>query len=142
MNLTHKVLWGSRRSVSIPSPSDPHFTKSPSTRRGAPAIHRTTFRSRRVAVALISSDNTWYATAETDQNGKFVFDSQEPGKYVLGLNYPASADWFNGSGAGAGVKLPPVTLFYPSVWDRSSAFIIRLASDEKLDELNFVVPRP
>ena len=71
-----------------------------------------------------------------------MFDSQEPGQYVLGLNYPGRADWFDGGGAGTGVKLPPATLFYPGVRDRSSAPTIQLASDEKLDKLDFAVPSP
>jgi hypothetical protein len=95
-----------------------------------------------LGVVLIRSDNSWYLTTQTDRNGKFMFDSQEPGQYVLGLNYPGRADWFDGGGAGTGVKLPPATLFYPGVRGRSSALIIQLASDEKLDKLDFVVPSP
>jgi hypothetical protein len=93
-----------------------------------------------LGVVLIRSDNSWYLTTQTDRNGEFTFDSQEPGQYVLGLNYPGRADWFDGGGAGAGVKLPPATLFYPGVGDRLSALIIQLASDEKLNKLDFVVP--
>ncbi len=93
-----------------------------------------------VAVVLISSDNSSYLTTQTDRDGYFVFDSQQPGKYVLGLNSPASSDWFDGGGAGAGVRIPPASTFYPGVANRSSALVIRLATDEKLEDLDFVIP--
>lgn len=95
-----------------------------------------------LGVVLIRSDNSSYVTTQTDGSGKFMFDSQEPGQYVLGLNYPASADWFDGGGAGPGVKIPPASLFYPGALDRSNSSIIQLASDEKLDKVDFVVPLP
>jgi Carboxypeptidase regulatory-like domain len=95
-----------------------------------------------LGVVLIRSDNSGYVTTQTDPSGKFMFDSQEPGRYVLGLNYPVRADWFDGAGAGARVKIPPASLFYPGVRDRSNARIIQLASDEKLDTIDFVVPSP
>ena len=92
-----------------------------------------------VAVVLIRSDNSAYQTTQTDRDGYFVFDSQEPGKYVLGLNSPASPDWFDGAGAGAGVRIPPASTFYPGVANRSSALAIRLATDEQLEGLDFMV---
>jgi carboxypeptidase family protein len=93
-----------------------------------------------VALVLISSDNSSYLTTQTDQEGHFVFDSQAPGEYVLGLNSPASPDWFDGGGAGAGVRIPPASVFYPGVANRSSALVLRLATDEKLEGLDFTVP--
>jgi hypothetical protein len=93
-----------------------------------------------VALVLISSDNASYLTTQTDPEGYFAFDSQEPGGYVLGLNSPPSPDWFDGGGAGAGVRIPPASVFYPGVSNRSSALVIRLTSDEKLEGLDFVVP--
>jgi len=92
-----------------------------------------------VGLVLISSDNAWYQTTQTDGNGYFHFDQHEPGGYVLGLNYPARPDWFNGSGGGAGIKIPPVSLFFPDAKDRSSARVIRVHDDEKLDNLDFIV---
>lgn len=94
----------------------------------------------RVGVVLIRSDNSSYVTTLTDQKGLFMFGSEVPGDYVLGLNYPSRADWFNGGGAGPEVKIPPASLFYPGVPDRSSARVIRLATDERLDNLDFIVP--
>jgi hypothetical protein len=95
-----------------------------------------------VSVVLIRLDNSWYLTTHTDRNGKFMFDSQEAGKYVLGLNYPRRSDWFDGAGAGPGLKIPPASLFYPGVRNRSSARIIHLATDEKLAKLEFIVAAP
>lgn len=93
-----------------------------------------------VALVLIRSDNSSYQTTQTDEDGYFVFDSQKSGEYVLGLNFPASPDWFDGGGAGAGVRIPSASMFYPGVANRSSALVIRLATDQKLKDLDFVVP--
>jgi hypothetical protein len=93
-----------------------------------------------VALVLIQSDNSTYLSAQTNRDGYFVFDSQQPGQYVLGLNFPASPDWFDGGGAGDGVQIPPASLFYPGVPNRSSALVIGLATDERLEDLDFVVP--
>jgi Carboxypeptidase regulatory-like domain len=93
-----------------------------------------------VALVLIQSDNSAYMTTPTGADGYFVFGPLQPGKYVLGLNFPASPDWFDGDGGGDGVPLPPASMFYPGVANRSGALVIRLETDEKLEDLNFVVP--
>lgn len=93
-----------------------------------------------VAVVLARSDDSWYSTTQTDADGHFVFDSEEAGEYVLGLNFPPNPAWFDGGGAGAGVRIPPVSMFYPGVANRSRAKIIRLATDEKLERLDFTIP--
>ncbi len=93
-----------------------------------------------IDVVLTSSDNEWYETTQTDKYGQFKFDSQASGEYVVGLNFPGRADWFNGSGAGRGVTIPPASLFYPGVGNRSSAGIIKLSTDERRDDLDFVIP--
>jgi hypothetical protein len=93
-----------------------------------------------VALVLIQSDNSWYVTSRTDQDGYFVFDSQRAGKYVLGLNFPTSPDWFDGGGAGEDVPIPPASMFYPGVANRSDALVIGLVTDQKLEHLDFVVP--
>jgi len=93
-----------------------------------------------IDLVLIGSDNSWYLTTQTDRKGYFEFDSQDAGKFVLGLNFPKRPDWFNGSGVGEGVKLPPASQFYPGVSDRSAARIIQLETDEKLDHLDFTIP--
>lgn len=93
-----------------------------------------------VALVLVRSDNSSFVTTQTDPEGYFAFDSQEPGEYVLGLNSPASADWFDGGGFGDGVRIPSASTFYPTVADRSSAMVIRLATDERLERFDFIVP--
>jgi hypothetical protein len=92
-----------------------------------------------VAVVLIRSDNSWYQTTQTDREGYCAVNSQEPGEYVLGLNSPASPNWFDRGGAGAGVRIPPASTFYPGVANRSSALVIRLANDEQFEGLDFMV---
>ena len=92
-----------------------------------------------VEVVLIRSDDSWYATTQTDENGEFEFDSMEPGQFLIGLNFPARPDWFNGAGAGPGVKIPPASLFYPGVASRSAAVVIRLATDEQIDNIDFLL---
>lgn len=92
-----------------------------------------------VAVVLICADDSCYETTKTNGDGQFMFNSRKPGKYVVGLNYPGRSDWFDGGGAGIGVKIPPASLFYPGVPDRSSALVINLATDEKLDKLDFII---
>jgi hypothetical protein len=93
-----------------------------------------------VDVVITSSNNEWYEVTQTDKNGYFQFESQAAGEFVVGLNFPARPDWFNGSGAGSGVKIPPASLFYPGVASRSSAGIIKLATDEKRENVDFVIP--
>jgi hypothetical protein len=113
--------------------------KSPHAQIGGHVKHSNDAPVSDVSLVLIRSDNTWYQTTQTDGNGYFHFDQHEPGRYVLGLNYPARPDWFNGSGGGAGIKIPPVSLFFPDAKDRSSARVIRVSDDEKLDNLDFIV---
>jgi Carboxypeptidase regulatory-like domain len=99
---------------------------------GLPASH--------IDVVLIDADNSGYITAQTDQDGLFEFNSVLRGDYVVGLNFPPRKDWFNGSGAGEGVKLPPATLFYPNAKSRSRAKVIRLATDENIDDIDIILP--
>jgi hypothetical protein len=91
-------------------------------------------------VVLIGADGTWYLTTQTDAKGHYEFDSLEPGKFMIGLNFPARVDWFNGSGGGPGVTLPPASLFYSGATRRSEARVIELHTDEKLDSFNFTLP--
>jgi hypothetical protein len=93
-----------------------------------------------INVVLIRSDNSTYVTGQTDVNGRFLFASEEPGEYLLGLNYPARSDWFNGGGAGPGLRIPPASMFYPGVANRANAHVIQLGTDQKLDKLDFILP--
>jgi hypothetical protein len=94
-----------------------------------------------IEVVLIRSDNSWYTTTRTDKKGHYIFDIHNHGEFVVGLNFPVSPDWFNGGGAGAGVKIPPASTFYPGVSNRSDARVIALATDEKRDNINFTIPK-
>lgn len=64
------------------------------------------------------------------------------GDFVVGLNFPARRDWFNGSGRGAGLKLPPTARVYPGVAGRSAAGMIWLSADQKIKDIDFVIPAP
>ncbi len=93
-----------------------------------------------IDVALISNDNTSYLTTQTDTDGEYSFTGQSAGKFVIGINFPKRPDWINGGGGGLNVPLPPASLFYPGVTTRSSAEIIQLKADEKLDTVDFTLP--
>jgi hypothetical protein len=81
-------------------------------------------------LVFIRSGNSSCVTTRTNRDGHFAFESQQKGEYILGLNFPSSPDWFDGGGAGPDVQIPPASVFYPGVANRSNALIIRLATDE------------
>jgi len=116
------------------------LSRSPHAQIGGHLKHSNGSPVPDVDVVLISSDDTWYSTTQADKNGQFMFDQLKPGQYVVGLNSPARPDWFNGGGAGAGVEIPPASLFYPGVANRSAAVVISLATDEKRDDIDFILP--
>ena len=93
-----------------------------------------------VALILIESDDSSFMTTRTGPDGHFAFDPLEPGKYVLGLNFPASPDWFDGAGGGDALRFPPASTFYPGVAKRSGVMVIELVTDQKLEDLDFVLP--
>jgi Carboxypeptidase regulatory-like domain len=115
------------------------LSRSSHARIGGRVTHADGLPVADLGVALIRTDGTGYLTTETDDDGYFVFDSQEPGEFVVGLNFPGRSDWFDGSGAGGNLKLPPASLFYPGVTNRSGAQVIQLTADEKLDNINFTL---
>lgn len=116
------------------------LSRSPHARIGGHVRHSNGSPASDLDVVLISSDNSWYLTTQTDENGHFIFDSQEPGEFVIGFNFPARADWVNGAGSGSFIKLPPVSLFYPTGSNLSNARVIQLHTDEKLDNIDVTLP--
>jgi len=93
-----------------------------------------------IDLVIIDADNTGYTTLQTDGDGRFDSYAYPPGKYILGVNFPPNPTWFNGSGAGADLKLPPASWFYPGVQDRSHATILTLNPDQKLTNINITLP--
>lgn len=81
----------------------------------------------------------WWTTTWADARGYFHFDVLNPGEYVIGINPPSAPAWR--SADGSGVPPPDAPLFYPGVPKRSGALIIKLAEDEKRDDINFVIPK-
>ena len=92
-----------------------------------------------VDVLIMREDKTWFTTATADERGYFHSDGLQPGKYVVGINMPGAPPWKLGGGAGAGVDIPPASLYYPGVQSRSAALAITLAEDEKRDDIDFVI---
>lgn len=96
--------------------------------------------ARNVDVVLLNADATGYITTQTDENGRYHFDGLESGRFIVGVNSPSRKSWFNGSGGGKGIQLPPASLFYPEARDRSRAATINLHVDQRLDDLDIVLP--
>jgi hypothetical protein len=90
-----------------------------------------------VDVMLIDADG--YNTTHTDASGKFKFDELKPGDYVVGINLPGARAWKYDCGAGAS-EIPPASLYYNGVTERSDALVIKLATDEKRLDLDFIAP--
>ena len=115
------------------------FTRHPHAQIGGSVRRSDGSPVPNVGVVLIRLDDS-FETTKTDANGRFVFDSQEPEEFVVGVNYPARPDWFYGSGGGRGARTPPASWFYRGAANRSSARVIRLAADQKLSNIDFVLP--
>jgi hypothetical protein len=94
-----------------------------------------------VDVLVMSEDETWFTTEKADEQGYFHTDSLRPGKYVVGINLPSAPPRKVGGGAGAGLDIPPASLYYPGVRSRSAALAINLAVDEKRDDIDFVISK-
>jgi len=94
-----------------------------------------------VDVLIMSEDETWFTTEKADEHGYFHTDSLRPGKYVIGINLPGAPPWKVGGGGGAGLEIPPASLYYPGVQGRSAALAITLAEDEKRDDIDFVISK-
>ena len=94
-----------------------------------------------VDILIMREDEEWFTTAKADERGYFHVDSLQPGKYVIGINLPGAPAWKVGGGAGAGLDIPPASLYYPGVQSRSAALAITLAGDEKRDDIDFAVSK-
>ena len=91
-----------------------------------------------VAVVVMSADDSWFASSHTNERGYFTFDSLRPGEYVVGINLPGSPAWEYESGAG--VPPPKASLYFGGTTERLNALVIKLAADEKRDDLDFIAP--
>jgi hypothetical protein len=93
-----------------------------------------------VDVVMIDSDLSSYITTQTRDDGTFKFESMVRSKYLVGVNYPKRADWFNGAGSGSAVKLPPASLFYPNAPNIEGAEALEIKTDERRRHIDFVLP--
>jgi hypothetical protein len=91
-----------------------------------------------VDVLIMSSDQTWFTTTQTDDAGYFYHDGA-PGKFVVGINLPGAPPWKYGGGAGAGLDIPRASLYYPGVQNRSAALAIELKQDENRTNIDFSI---
>ncbi len=94
-----------------------------------------------VPVMIVSADGSSFASGVSDASGYFQFDSMQSGKYVVGINLPGAPAWKFDIGAGKGVA-PPASLYYPGTRSRSGASVIDLLTDQKRDDIDFIVPKP
>lgn len=116
------------------------LTKHPHARLGGRLQRADGSPLPHVDVLFIAADETSFNTGQSDEHGYFQFDSLRPGEYVIGINLPGAPVWKSAAGAGPGLAIPPVSLYYPGVPNRSGALAIKLEEDEKRDDLNFTVP--
>ena len=94
-----------------------------------------------VDVMIMKEDGSWFTTDKSDEGGYFKFGSLRPGKYVAAINLPGAPKWENAGGGGADVAPKTASLYYPGMQKRSKALVINLETDEKRDDINFIVPR-
>jgi hypothetical protein len=92
-----------------------------------------------ISVLILTEGDTGYNSSKTDQNGRYEFSGLEPGKYVIGINFPDAPVWEYASCGGA-CDAPMASSYYPGTYSRSDALPIKLASDEKRDDVDFVIP--
>jgi len=93
-----------------------------------------------VNVLITNEDGSIWNTGKTDEKGHFRSDSMQPGKYVIGINLPGTPAWKSTGGGGPTGSAPSASYYYPGVRDRSAAQIITLRTDEKRDDIDFVIP--
>ena len=91
-----------------------------------------------VDVIIMSADNSWFTTSQTDARGSFTFDSLKPGEYVVGINLPGAPAWESAGGGGVGVAPSTASQYYGGTAVRSDALVIKLATDEKRDDIDFI----
>ena len=73
----------------------------------------------------------------TDKEGRFTHTLLEAGEYLLEFNLkspPNARDWY-------GVRIPYAGSYYPGIANRSDAQVIHLEGGQKLENLEFRVPK-
>jgi Carboxypeptidase regulatory-like domain len=94
-------------------------------------------------IVLTNADDSLFYTDSTDSDGRFGFDGLDPGEYVAGLRPLGSPPAkIAGCAGGCADKIPTVSLYYRNETNRSGAFVIKLATDEKREDIDFIVPAP
>jgi Carboxypeptidase regulatory-like domain len=117
------------------------LSRSPHAELGGHVRHPDGSPVPNVAVILMRADESSFTTSQADEQGHFTFGSLDPGEYGAGINLPGAPPWEYGSAAGPGVTPPTASLYYGGAAERSGALVVKLAADEKHDNLDFVAPQ-
>lgn len=88
---------------------------------------------------IIPTDESWWSTFPIGTSGHFQFDSLREGDYVIGVRLPSATPWE--SEGGTGVPPPPASVYYPGAPSRSAAAVITLRTDEKREDIDFIIPQ-
>lgn len=114
--------------------------RTPRAHIGGHVQHSDGSPAAQVQVLFMAEDQSWFTTeTRTDAGGYFRFEALNPGKYLVGINVPGAPVWASVSCGGKCV--PPTASYYPNMRDRSDASVINLATDEKRDDIDFIIPR-
>ena len=116
------------------------LSKRPHAQLGGHVLRSNGSPVPQLAVVMIGADDSWWTTSRADARGYFHFDSLSPGNYVIGINLPGAPAWKSGAD-GIGVAPPTASLYYSGALNRSAALVIKLADDEKRDDIDFIVPQ-
>lgn len=82
-----------------------------------------------------------YNADTSDEEGYFHSDAMRPGKYVVGINLATVPRGEKYEGCDGKDCAPPIIdLWYPGMPNHRDSLVIRLAGDEKRDDIDFVIP--
>ena len=95
-----------------------------------------------VPILIMNEDGSWLPTMMSDARGYFRMESLSSGKYVVGINLPGAPTWKPSGCAGTpgACFIPKAYLYYPGMRNRADALVINLATDEKRDDIDFIIP--
>jgi len=97
--------------------------------------------SPQLTVVMMDEDGSGFTTVKSNEDGSFHFDGIEPGKYVVGIRLPGAPDGELGGCSGACQdKIPAASMYYPGMMGRSEALVINLATNQKRDDIDFIMP--
>lgn len=95
-----------------------------------------------VRVLITDEGGSWFETDVSDAHGYFHRESLSSGKYLVGINLPSEPAWTPSGCAGSpgACSVPKASLYYRNMTNRTDALVIDLATDEKRDDIDFMIP--